>query len=66
VTPAPAFVEARVRAEDRPCARGVTIVLGAGGPGARRILVGPGFDHRLLLEVIGTLERDHTAAEPTP
>jgi len=46
------FVEAKVGADDRQGEQGVTIVL-AGG---RRIMVGPGFDRRVLLEVIDALE----------
>jgi len=64
----PAFVEARIApAERRPVSAddhgcGVTIVLACG----RRVLVAPGFDPRLLLDVLGTLERDLAAAGPTP
>ena len=72
----PAFVEARVVSGDlrpihadlrsgpadlRPDGHGVMIAP-AGGPAGRRVLVAPGFDPRLLLDVLGTLER----AEPTP
>ena len=46
------FVEAKIGADDRRGEHGVTVVL-AGG---RRIIVGPGFDRRVLLEVIETLE----------
>jgi len=62
----PAFVEARmVPAERRPVSAddhggGVTIVLACG----RRVFVAPGFDPRLLLDVLGTLERDHTERTP--
>jgi len=45
------FVEAKVGADDRHGV-GVTIEL----VGGRRIVVGPGFDRRVLLEVIQTLE----------
>jgi len=65
----PAFVEARVVSGDLrsgpadlpPDGHGVMIAP-AGGPEGRRVLVAPGFDPRLLLDVLGTLER----AEPTP
>ena len=46
------FVEAKVGADDRQGEHGVTIVL-AGG---RRIMVAPGFDRRVLLEVVEALE----------
>jgi len=67
--PAPAFVEARVVAADLrsapadlpPDGHGVMIAPAA-GPAGRRVLVAPGFDPRLLLDVLGTLER----AERTP
>ncbi len=65
-TPAPAFVEAMVAPADRPDESGVTIVVGAGGPGTRRILVGPGFDPRLLLDVLDTLERGEAADGAAP
>ena len=61
--PAAAFVEARTAAESHgdvdgggggPAdAGGVEIVCGGGG---RRVVVRPGFDRRLLLDVIGALE----------
>ncbi len=65
-TSAPAFVEAMVAPTDGPDERGVTIVLGAAGPGTRRVLVGPGFDPRLLLDVLDTLERGDAADGAAP
>lgn len=52
------FVEAKIGAADRHGDHGVTIVL-AGG---RRIMIGPGFDRRLLLDVIEALESSTGAA----
>lgn len=46
------FVEAKVGAQDRRDGCGVTVVL----RGGRSIVVGPGFDRQLLLEVIEALE----------
>ncbi len=46
------FVEAKIRGVDDGHSGGVMIEL----VGGRRIVVGPGFDRRVLLEVIQTLE----------
>ena len=46
------FVEAKVGADDGQGEHGVTIEL----VGGRRIVVGPGFDRRVLLEVVELLE----------
>jgi len=66
---APAFVEARVISGDLrsgpvdlPTDGHGVMIAPVVGPIGRRVLVTPGFDPRLLLEVLGTLER----AERTP
>ena len=46
------FVEAKVGADDGHDKHGVMIEL----VGGRRIVVGPGFDRRVLLEVVEVLE----------
>jgi hypothetical protein len=54
----PAFVEAVLDGDER--GRECVVVELAG---RRRVIVGPGFDRRLLLEVIGALEQRETGAE---
>ena len=54
---APTFVEATVRSVPQECS-GVTVELACG----RRVTVARGFDRRLLLEVIETLESSTGAA----